>query len=151
MDLIQSVQYFFESWQFAVFLGMFKIFTAVFLLIALPTWTYFDAEKRGAYAPFWAAVVVFFNFFGWLVYILMRPREYIDEIRERELEIQSKQALLSKTDINCPSCHKQVENSFLLCPYCRKKLKKQCPDCERALNLSWEICPYCKKPQKKET
>lgn len=148
MDLVASIQNFFTSPQFTMFLTVLKVFTFVFFFIALPTWTYTDAEKRGAYSSFWAAVTLFFPFFGWLIYILMRPREYIDEVRERELEIQSKQALIARTDVNCPSCHKPVENSFLICPYCRKKLKKQCPSCERALNLSWGICPYCKRPQK---
>lgn len=148
MELFRSIQVFLDSPHFAVFLGMLKVFMIVFFFIALPAWTYSDAQKRGAYAPFWAAVSIFFSIFGWLIYLLMRPREYIDEVRERELEIQAKQSLLARTDINCPACHKPIENSFLICPYCRKKLKKQCPSCERALDLGWDICPYCKKPRK---
>lgn len=150
MNLVGSIQYFFDSWQFSIFIGMFKVFSVVFLFVALPSWTYYDAEKRGAYAPFWAAVSFFFSFFGWLVYILMRPREYIDDVKERELEIRSKESLLSKTDISCPSCQKPVESTYLICPFCRKKLKNQCEKCGRALNLSWDICPFCKTTQKKE-
>lgn len=115
------------------------------LWVALIFWTYRDAKRRGAMAIYWAAVVLFFNFFGWIIYLIVRPPEYADDVLERELEIKTKEAQLETGNTICPACMKPVERDFLICPYCQKKLKKPCPKCDRPLNMSWTVCPYCKE------
>lgn len=120
------------------------LFLVVFWL-SLIFWTYRDAARRGAMAVYWAAVVLLFNFFGWVIYLIVRPPEYADDVRERELEIKSKEAEIQLGAATCPACLKPVESDFLICPYCQKKLKKPCPKCERPLAMSWTVCPYCKE------
>lgn len=121
---------------------------ALFLFVlwaALIFWTYRDARLRGAMALYWAVVVLVFSFFGWLIYLIVRPPEYAEDVRERELEIAVKEAALQSGNAVCPACLKPIEKDFLICPNCKKKLKKQCPKCERPLNMAWTVCPYCKE------
>jgi hypothetical protein len=115
------------------------------LWLALIFWTYRDSRRRGSMALYWAAVVLFFNFFGWLIYLIVRPPEYADDVRERELEIAVKQAELERGDLLCPACAKPIDRDFLICPSCNKKLKKQCPKCEKPLKMEWNVCPYCRE------
>jgi len=102
-------------------------------------------------AVYWAMVVLFFNIFGWLIYLMVRPPEYLEDTKERELEIKQKEILLQRTDLICPGCHKPVESDFLVCPHCLKELKQACPRCGRALSINWRACPYCKTTLRKKT
>ena len=126
------------------------LFLTIFWL-ALIFWTWRDAQRRGAMPWFWATVVaLFFPLFpipGWAIYMVVRPPEYADDARERELEIRAKEADLALNAQQCPACLKPVDNDYLICPYCMKKLKKSCVSCERALRLNWQVCPYCKTKQ----
>lgn len=122
------------------------VFFVVFTF-ALIFWTWRDADRRGAMPWFWAVVVAIFNVLGWMIYMVMRPPEYAADARERELEIQAREAELARESATCPSCLKPVEPDFLICPYCMKKLRKQCTNCGKALKMSWAICPYCRTKQ----
>lgn len=143
MDLFSAFSNFFSSPTFKLFTRMFSLFVIV-IWMSLIYWTYRDAKRRGALSVYWAAVVLFFNIFGWFVYLIVRPPEYLDDVKERELEIRSQEAALDKSDLVCSSCFKPIEPDFLICPYCLKKLKESCPRCGRALRISWTVCPYCK-------
>jgi RNA polymerase subunit RPABC4/transcription elongation factor Spt4 len=126
------------------------VFLVVFWL-AIVFWTWRDARRRGAMSWFWAIVVaLFFPLLplpGWVVYMVVRPPEYEEDARERELEIRAREAELARESSVCPSCLKAVEPDYLICPYCMKKLKKECGSCGRALKMSWAVCPYCKTKQ----
>ncbi len=143
MDLFSSFVGFFKSPIYRLFTRLFVLFVIVFWA-SLVYWTYRDAKRRGALAIYWAAVVFFFNIFGWFIYLIVRPPEYLDDVRERDLEIKAQETALSKTEEVCPSCFKSIEPEFLICPYCLKKLKESCPRCGHALKMSWTVCPYCK-------
>ncbi len=119
----------------------------VVLTIALVFWTFRDAGRRGAMGWFWALVVLIFNVFGWLIYLVVRPPEYQEDARERELEIRAKELALQRDLESCPACFRPVESDFLICPYCMKKLRKPCVECGRPLQLKWNVCPYCRTKQ----
>lgn len=120
---------------------------AAILLIALVFWTYRDAERRGAMPWFWALVVLLFNIPGYVIYMVVRPPDYLEDVHERNLEIRAREAQLSRTNPVCPACFKPIENDYLVCPSCMKKLKKECISCERPLRLEWGVCPYCRTQQ----
>lgn len=143
MDFFGAISEFFSSPLFKLFVNLFLLFLFV-LYASLIYWTYRDAKRRGAMGIYWAVVVLVFNFFGWLVYMILRPPEFAEDAKERELEIRSKEAVLSTSDVACPACGRPVERDFLICPYCLKKLKRACPSCSRPLRLAWKVCPYCK-------
>ena len=48
-------------------------------------------------------------FVGALVYMLFRPPEYLDEVRERELEIRAIEERLAARPHQCPVCRAAVE------------------------------------------
>ncbi|MDT8434877.1 MAG: zinc ribbon domain-containing protein [Anaerosomatales bacterium] len=119
----------------------------VVLHFALVFWVYRDADRRGGMGWFWALATFLFPIAGWLVYLVVRPPEFLADARERDLEIRAKEIELQRDLASCPSCHKPVEKEFLLCPYCMKKLRKPCIECGNALRLNWGVCPYCKTKQ----
>ena len=119
----------------------------VMIDVALIFWVYRDATRRGAMGWFWALATGLFSFAGWLVYLVVRPPEFIEDARERELEIRAKEVALARDYETCPACYKPVDKEFLICPSCMKKLRKPCIECGKALKLPWNVCPYCKTRQ----
>src|SRR5919199_1552875 len=119
----------------------------VALWLALAFWTYADARRRvedPMLVACAAAGSLFFPFVGAIVYAIVRPPEYIDDVRERELEIAAAEARLAQVEaLSCPHCGFEVEKTFLRCPSCMHKLKEPCTTCGRPLDPRWKICPYC--------
>ena len=94
-----------------------------------------------------ATVAAIFPFVGTAVYMIVRPPEYLEDIRERELEMQASEARLAQLSLYaCPYCAAEVEKDFLLCPSCHNRLREPCTHCRRPLDLSWTVCPYCEAP-----
>ena len=59
-------------------------------------------------------------------------------MRERELEMQAAEARVNQLDhLLCPHCDYDVENDFLRCPSCLRKLKDPCANCARPLDPAW--------------
>ena len=121
----------------------------LFLLViwlALIYWTYADARRRIA-DPLLvgcATATSLFPFVGTIVYMIVRLPEYLDDVRERELEIQAAEARLAELGYQvCPYCDYEVERDFLRCPNCMRKLKDPCASCGKPLDPMWKICPFC--------
>jgi predicted amidophosphoribosyltransferase len=85
-------------------------------------------------------------FIGPLVYMLFRPPEYIEDRRERELEIKAMEQRLSRRDLHCPVCRAEVDQSFLVCPVCTTRLRQACRNCKQPLEALWQVCPFCETP-----
>ncbi|MDQ2759474.1 MAG: zinc ribbon domain-containing protein [Actinomycetota bacterium] len=123
----------------------------VFLVVvwfALIYWTYADARRRieDPVLVGTATAVSLVPFVGTIVYMIVRPPEYLDDMRERELEMQASEARLAELGYHlCPHCDYEVDNDFLRCPSCRGKLKNPCESCGRPLEPEWKVCPYCEK------
>jgi hypothetical protein len=118
----------------------------VVIWLALVYWTYADARRRITDPMLigCATVASFFPFVGTIIYMIVRPPEYLDDVRERELEMQAAEARLAQLGYQlCPHCDYEVEKDFLRCPSCMRKLKDPCMACGRPLDPSWKICPFC--------
>jgi hypothetical protein len=118
----------------------------VVLYLALIYWTYSDARRRigDPVLVLCAAVVSLFPFVGPVVYIILRPPEFIEDVRERELEVHAAELRLQQIEQSlCPHCDHPIESDFLRCPSCLRKLRQQCTNCKRPLQPTWSICPYC--------
>jgi hypothetical protein len=85
-------------------------------------------------------------FLGPLVYMLFRPPEYLEDVRERELEIRAIESRLGGHDLHCNVCGCAVDADFLVCPVCTTKLRQACGECSRPLEPAWQVCPYCETP-----
>jgi hypothetical protein len=118
----------------------------VVLYFSLIYWTYADARRR-IHDPILvgcAFVASLFPFVGTIIYTVVRPPEYLEDVRERELETQAAEARLNQLDqALCPHCDYRVERDFIRCPSCLRKLKERCANCSRPLDQAWTICPYC--------
>jgi hypothetical protein len=118
----------------------------VVLWLALIFWTHADAKRRIADPMLvgCATVAAFFPFVGTIVYMVVRPPEYLEDVHERELEIAAAEARLAAANEHaCPYCEYPVERSFLRCPSCLRRLKEPCGTCAKPLDPRWKICPYC--------
>jgi len=118
----------------------------VVIWLALIYWTYADARRRIADPMLigCATAASFFPYVGTLVYAIVRPPEYLDDVRERELEMQAAEARLAEVGFHlCPHCDNEVEKEFLRCPHCMRKLKDPCTTCGKPLDPTWKLCPYC--------
>jgi hypothetical protein len=118
----------------------------VVIWLSLIYYTYSDARRRIADPMIigCATAAALFPFVGTIVYMIVRPPEFLDDIRERELEMQAAEARLHQADyFLCPHCDYQVEKEFLRCPSCLRKLKDACGTCAKPLDPEWKICPYC--------
>jgi hypothetical protein len=146
-DLFAGVREFFESDYWLVVRNV-ALFFAIAFWIASAYWVYKDARRR-IEDPWLIAVAValgvFPPFLGPLIYMLFRPPEYLDDVRERELEIRAMEGTIGR-DERCPVCRAPVDVTFLACPVCTTKLRQACRHCRQPLEPMWQICPYCETP-----
>jgi RNA polymerase subunit RPABC4/transcription elongation factor Spt4 len=117
----------------------------VVIWLALVWYTFADARRRlddGLLVGSATLAALVFPFIGTLVYMIVRPPEYLEDVRERELEMQAAEARLFEHQL-CPHCDHIVGRDFLRCPYCLRKLRDTCTGCTKPLDPDWMICPYC--------
>jgi hypothetical protein len=122
------------------------ILFVVVLYLSLVYWTYADARRRilDPMLVGCSTAASLFPFVGTIVYMILRPPEYLEDVRERELETQAAEARLHELEDGlCPHCDYRIERDFIRCPSCLRKLKERCVSCSRPLDQAWTICPYC--------
>jgi hypothetical protein len=88
-DPFESISNFFDSGLWSAISVLLRVFV-VLLWLALVYWTYQDARRRiDSPGPVAACVAlsVLIPFLGTVIYLIVRPPEYLDEARERELEL----------------------------------------------------------------
>jgi RNA polymerase subunit RPABC4/transcription elongation factor Spt4 len=125
----------------AAFIGAF---VAIFW-ISLVFWAWRDVRSRtqDVILQITATLLVaIFSLGGLFIYLIVRPRQTLAELYERQLEEESLLAEMTERQ-TCPTCHYRVENEFQVCPSCGTKLRRPCPRCEHLLELKWNMCPYC--------
>ena len=124
------------------------IFLLVVFWLATVYWVYKDARRR-IDDPWLVAMATLLGaippFLGPLIYMLFRPPEYLEDVRERELEIKAMEENLDAVE-RCPVCRAAIEPNFLACPVCTTKLKDSCRRCKAPLEPLWQICPFCETP-----
>jgi hypothetical protein len=112
--------------------------------VSIVIWTYKDARKRTE-DPIMVATftaIAMLPLFGVFIYMLVRPAEYIADVRERELEIRALERQLGRQE-RCPYCKSHIEGDYLSCPVCTTKLRQQCTGCDKPLDPRWVMCPFC--------
>ncbi|MCW2950642.1 MAG: hypothetical protein JWN41_1655 [Thermoleophilia bacterium] len=123
--------------------NMGVILAAVFY-VAIVFWTYKDMRKRSddPILIATATAVSMLPIVGVLVYLLLRPSEYLADVRERELEIRVMERELGRHE-RCPYCKSHIEAGYLSCPVCTTKLRQSCVTCDKPLDPRWVLCPFC--------
>src|SRR4051812_15982974 len=136
-------------------LNLFVNLVVLFLVvvwIALIAWTFLDARRR-IKDPILVACATgasLFPFVGSIVYSILRPPEFLDDAKERELEIRSSELRVKQLEEqSCPNCAYPIERTYLRCPNCRARVKDPCENCEKPIDPRWMVCPYCEMPQRR--
>jgi RNA polymerase subunit RPABC4/transcription elongation factor Spt4 len=143
-----SVKDFFHSGTWDLVRNL-SIFFLVIFWLASAYWVYKDARRRiddNVLIAIAVALGIFPPFVGPLLYMFFRPPEYLEDVRERELEIKAMEERLARRELHCPVCRAHVEDSFLVCPVCTTKLRQACVNCKAPLETLWQVCPYCETP-----
>ena len=118
----------------------------VVLWIALIVYTFFDARRRinDPVLVLCATAASLFPFIGTAVYAILRPPEYLEDARERDLEMKAAELRVRQlAELSCPNCDFPVEKSYLRCPNCQRRLKDPCQSCGKPVDPRWALCPYC--------
>jgi len=122
---------------------------ALLLWLSIIVWVYRDIRERtrdlGLQVLAVFVVMIFFpgfNIPGLALYLMLRPRETLEEAYARSLE---EEALLREIGDEgmCPSCRRFVEKNWQLCPFCATQLKDVCTKCQQLLSFNWVACPIC--------
>ncbi|MBA3823164.1 MAG: zinc ribbon domain-containing protein [Ktedonobacterales bacterium] len=127
------------------FLIAFVVAFFVALWLSMIVWAWRDIRSRTQdviLQVFGTALTAVFPGVGILIYVILRPRQTLADLYERQLEEESLLAEMTERQ-TCPTCHYRVEGDFQMCPSCATKLRRACPRCDRLLELKWNVCPYC--------
>jgi len=120
---------------------------AVALWLALAYWVYQDSRRRfenvGAIVGA-TIIALVIPFLGALIYLFIRPPEYLTDAHDRELETLALEAQVD--GLRCPECEGVVGPRFLVCPTCTTQLREPCRRCSEPLDPSWRVCPYRAAP-----
>ena len=82
---------------------------------ALIFWTYADARRRidDPMLVACATAASLFPFVGTIVYTIVRPPEFLDDVRLRELEMHAAETRLHAMDFElCPNCDYQIRGGL---------------------------------------
>ena len=134
-----------------LFVNLLVLFLVV-VWIALIAWTFLDARRR-IKDPVLVACATgasLFPYVGTIVYSILRPPEFLEDARERDLEIRASELRVRQLEEqSCPNCGYPIERSYLRCPHCRARVKDPCENCEKPIDPRWVVCPYCEMPQRR--
>ena len=95
-----------ENSGLALAVNLLLLFLVV-IWLALVYWTWSDAHRRIADPMLVACATAasLFPFIGTVVYLIVRPPEYLEDVRERELEMAAAQARLAQLEHqHCQYC-----------------------------------------------
>ena len=113
-SLFGDVNDFFDSGTWLLVRNLTLFFVVVFWA-ATAYWVYKDARRR-IEDPWMIAMAVVLGivppFLGPIIYMFFRPPEYLEEVRERELEIKAMEERLARRDLHCPVCRAEVEATY---------------------------------------
>jgi len=136
-------------------LNLFVNLVVLFLVvvwIALIAWTFLDARRR-IEDPVLVACATgasLFPYVGTVVYSILRPPDFLEDARERELEIRAAELRVRQLEEqSCSNCGHPIERTYLRCPSCRARLKDPCESCQKPIDPRWTVCPYCETPQRR--
>jgi hypothetical protein len=128
------------------------VLVMVVIYLALIAWTYFDARRRieDDFLVGCATAAALFPFVGPLIYSMIRPPEFLEDARERGLEIRAAELRVRQLEEqSCPRCGYPIERTYLRCPSCRARVKDPCESCGQPIDPRWTMCPYCETPQRR--
>ncbi len=117
----------------------------VIFWIIVVGWVWVDAGERSSNFIFRLGSVVLVSVLGILgliIYLIIRPRQTIQEIYWSDLERRYLKYETAELD-DCPNCGFQLQPGFVVCPDCQEVLKVKCQGCDVYIDREWKFCPFC--------
>jgi len=156
MDLENIILDFFDfvgNIDFNMFGTLFIVALIVFWLVIIG-WVWIDSSERTSKKGLkigYILLVIFFNIFGLIIYLIIRPSETIEEIYWEDLERRYLKYETSELG-DCPRCGSQLYPGYVFCTDCGYRLKVKCPQCGVLIDKDHLFCEYCgfKIKEKKE-
>lgn len=157
MDLENIILDFFDfvgNIDFNMFGTLFIVALVVFWLVIIG-WVWVDSSERTSKKGLkigYILLVIFFNIFGLIIYLIIRPSETIEEIYWEDLERRYLKYETSELG-DCPRCGSQLYPGYVFCTNCGYRLKVKCTQCGVLIDKDHVFCEYCgfKIKEKKET
>ncbi len=122
----------------------------IVLWVALVVWTFLDARRRldDTFLVIIATLAsLLLPFVGTIVYSILRPPEFLVDMKERELEIRASELRVRQLEEqSCQNCGFPIERTYLRCPNCKTRVKDPCTSCGKPVDPRWSLCPYCEQP-----
>jgi len=129
---------------FNMFGTLFIVALVVFWLVIIG-WVWVDSSERTSKKGLkvgYILLVIFFNIFGLIIYLIIRPSETIEEIYWEDLERRYLKYETSELG-DCPRCGSQLYPGYVFCTNCGYRLKVKCPQCGVLIDKDHVFCEYC--------
>lgn len=126
---------------------VWKIVILAFVIfwIVVLDWVWLDASERTTNKRariIYLLLVLFFNVIGWIIYLIIRPSQTIEQIYWSDLERRYLKYETAELG-DCPKCGTQLYPGYIYCPKCGLELKTKCKGCDVYIEKTNEYCPFC--------
>jgi len=126
---------------------VWKLLAAAFVIfwIVVLDWVWLDAGERTSNKTarvIYLLLVIFFNVFGWIMYLILRPSQTIEQIYWADLERRYLKYETAELG-DCVKCGTQLYPGYTFCPTCGLDIKIKCRACDVYIEKNSEYCPYC--------
>ncbi len=133
-------------------LGTVVAAIGVIFWLVVTSWIWVDSDERTT-SNWMRLFYVFIGLVpvvGWIIYLIVRPSETIDEIYWGDLE--RRYLKYEAKDLgDCPKCGSQLYPGFIFCSNCGERVKRKCPKCGVYVDLDNKYCPNCGNQMKKNS
>ncbi|MCL4860501.1 MAG: zinc ribbon domain-containing protein [Caldilineaceae bacterium] len=132
----------------ATLVGVIVAMVGAFLFafwVAMGIWAFNDIRTR---SRDWLVIllacvlVLVFPVVGWVLYLMIRPKNTLADVYDRALEEEALLRELEET-MACQACGVPVKEAWVYCPTCHTQLQHSCPSCSKLVRNEWEICVFC--------
>jgi hypothetical protein len=140
LDLLENI----GSIDFKFIWQIFLYALIVFWIVVL-YWVWLDSGDRTSNRTsryLYVLLVASLNIIGWIIYLIIRPSQTIEEIYWADLERRYLKYETAELG-DCPQCGTQLYPGYTFCPNCKYKLKRKCAKCEVYVDKKNKYCPYC--------
>lgn len=133
------------------FVGQIFLYSLVLFWLVVVYWVWLDSGERTSNRNtriLYVLLVVILNVIGWIIYLIIRPSQTIEEIYWSDLERRYLKYETAELG-DCSKCGTQLYPGYTFCPTCRYQLKRKCTQCDVYIDRKNKHCPYCGKEMRK--
>lgn len=124
-----------------------RLFILVFIVfwIVVLDWVWMDSGERTTNKKariIYVLLVLFLNVFGWIIYLIIRPSQTIEQIYWADLERRYLKYETAELG-DCIKCGTQLYPGYTFCPKCGLEIKNKCKSCGMYIEKDSEYCAFC--------